>query len=86
MSLATELQHFLSVADEDMIRACNYLLAHPEGAQLISKAGQVAGFTVPAGTITAAVAGLDAVLGVIALQQQSGPSFTPAGPQVAGVA
>ena len=72
-----ELQHLLAVADEDAIRACGFLLAHPEGLALVSKAATVAGSNVPPGTLTSAVAGLDAVLGMVSPGTSPVPSQVP---------
>jgi hypothetical protein len=64
----TEIQHLLSVADEDTIHALNVVLAHPEGIAIVSDLAAVAGIALPPGTITSAVGGLKAVLALIAPQ------------------
>jgi hypothetical protein len=73
-SAFTELQHLLSVADEDALHAVNVVLSHPEGIAAISMVASLAGFAVPAGTITSALGGVGAILGIIA------PATAPAAP------
>jgi hypothetical protein len=69
-----EIGHLLAVADEETVHALNVVLAHPEGIAVVSKLASLAGVNVPPGTITAAVAGLDAVLSVLYPPQQAAPA------------